>query len=300
MNRIALALIAAVVVVALVGCKSTEPGSIKPAAEVAAPVAETAKPVAKVAAPKPAAKPVAKPAAPAKPAAKPVAKVAEAAKPVAKPVAKVAEAAKPVAKPVAKVAEAAKPAAPPKPKEVPAPPKEVAAAAPKPAPEPAKPLGDVKVKSWGIPGAADPKAWIVQNWHNPATFGEDQGALKVIYEGGQKDKTSVALRLKADLSSRTTLVLDVNNLNTKAVGLSLTLMTTKGDKYFESPMTMVKPGLVKEVSFDLTASNYKKPSSQWKHTARVEGLDSVEYLCLVVYDKEKGSIAFSNMKLLAD
>lgn len=166
-------------------------------------------------------------------------------------------------------------------------------------PEPPKLLGDVTAKSWPVPDQADPNAWQAV-WHNPATLTAEAGVLKVLCEGGEKDKTTITMDTNADLSSRTTLMMDVSSDDTKPVGLALAILTTKGAKYFESPLSAIDPGMNKEVSFDLTANNYKTPPDYKEYDTRVAGLDNTLKLCIIFYNKEKATFTLSNMRLLAE
>lgn len=294
MMRLAVVCLALALAVPLAGCCTRpEATAAKPAVtvqpeKVAAPTPPkpaVAKPKPPTPAPKPApAAAVAKPAVAPKPTpvapAKPVKPKQPAKAPAKTPAKPVAAPPKPVA--VAKAGTAAM--------QTPAP------VAPKPAPP--KPLGDVKAKSWTVPNMASPDAWQAV-WHNPATVTAEAGALKVVCEGGEKDKTTIALDIKADLTSRTTLMVDVTNTDTKAVGLALAVLTDKGAKYFESPLTALNPGMNKEVTFDLTASNYKTPPDYKEYVARIAGLDSVLRLCFIIYNKQEATFTFSNMRLLA-
>ena len=77
-------------------------------------------------------------------------------------------------------------------------------------------------------------------------------------------------------------------------------MTTKGDRYYESPEVAIKPGENKDVTISLTASNYKCSSTEWKFSGSVVGLDNVTQVCLVIYTKTKASLVVSNVRLTAE
>ncbi len=223
-----------------------------------------------------------------------------------KPGSKIVEStAAPPAKKAAKV-QPAKVKAPAKPKEAkkPAPPAKPKAPKPKkPAPQPApfKPLGQIAAKSWPVAGANDASKWVVQKWANPATIESQEGkGIKVVCAGGSGDKSCIGLRVRGDLSSRRALVLDVTNPQAQSIPLAIAVMTTKGDKYFESQALPIKPGQNKDVTFDLTAKRYKSKGTQWKFTGSIAGLKEVTDICFVIYTKKKATLGLSNLRLTAE
>lgn len=179
-------------------------------------------------------------------------------------------------------------------------PKKEAPKKPAPKPEPPKPLGDVAAKSWTVPGADDPAKWAAQGWANPGSTAAEGSGVKLTCDGGATDKTAMGLALKADLASRGALVLDVTNPQEAPINIALAILTTKGDRYYESPEVAIKPGENKDVTISLTASNYKCTSSEWKFAGAVAGLESVTQVCLVIYTKTKASLVVSNVRLTAE
>lgn len=161
-----------------------------------------------------------------------------------------------------------------------------------------KPLGNVDAASWPLPAASKPEAWQ-SVWHNPGTVTAEGKGIKVQCKSGTNDKTTVAFDIKADLRGRTGFVVNVNNPSAGPVGLAIALLTSKGGKYYESPMTTVNPGPNREVAFDLTASNFKK-APKWLPDSRVEGSDSTAKLCLVIYTKQDVALTFDTFALVKE
>ena len=317
MTRLLAVLVVLVGLSGLVGCKTQVAVTPKPCAEEAATEAAVAeKPApepdkATVAPVPPAPKPTVEAPKPEPPAPKPAPAPVET-KPEPKPAPKAED--KPAeAKPEAPAPEAedkpaeAKPEAPaPKAEdkpaeakpEAPAPKAEDKPAEAEPEAEPPKPLGDVDAKTWEVPGSAEAASWAVTDWSNPATLSSEDVGVKIEYQGGEAGKATVALRLNADLSSRTSLLLDVDSRSKVAAKLAAAVMTTKA-KYFEGPPETINPGPRKDVRFDLTSAKYKTGPS-WQHDQKIVDINKTTSICLVICGEEPGAIVFSNVRLLAE
>jgi hypothetical protein len=108
--------------------------------------------------------------------------------------------------------------------------------------------------------------WQVEQWSDPSqvTAGTLDGsnALSIEYTGGRETKTALAHFMKPlDVSTRTKILMDVQNNGKRSVKLSLML---DADQAYETRMNMVSPGVHKDVAFDIKGPVFKCQSDGWQ------------------------------------
>ena len=272
---------ALMVLVCCMGCEE-EAVQKKPQPKTEKAEAKAAKP----AAPKPAPKKVEpkKPTpAPKKAAAKPVKKtqvtVAKVTPPAPKKTAKPTPAPKPATKPAPTQPE--KKVTPPKPKAPPA-------------------ISGFKTidKVWVIDDFEQGKNhWKPETWANPAKTSTNTKELKVTLQDGKHDKSALYRTASLDMSDRGKFVLDVRNNTTKEVKLAIAFMTGGTPTFHETEAAAVKPGLCKNVTFDLKSTKFKSAATQWEHKAALNDPNAVKRVIILIYGGNQGEICLDNVRL---
>ena len=91
---------------------------------------------------------------------------------------------------------------------------------------------------------------------------EGAHALLVTFTNQGKDKVVIHQAINRDLTSLSSLVLDAFNPQTHAVDVAIALQTGPKWDWFESPPVSLKPGLNRNVRFDLTAKTFKSDRTE--------------------------------------
>ena len=138
-------------------------------------------------------------------------------------------------------------------------------------------------------GLARSRAWKVLDWANPAEVSpwkwrsaEDDVALIVKLDGGKLDKTALSRQLKLAVAEKGTLRMDVYNATMRHLPIAIAVFTSVDRVYFEGKRKLLRPGW-NRVVYELTASDFKCASSEWKHTAAIWGKDDVREIVLLFY-----------------
>ncbi|MFH1604554.1 MAG: hypothetical protein ABIH03_11675, partial [Pseudomonadota bacterium] len=139
----------------------------------------------------------------------------------------------------------------------------------------------------------------ISNWKNanPCRLKVSEGAetkrLEMELLGGTQDKSAIVRSLnRLDLTSRSRIVMDVDNQCGENIQLAIAFIT---NTYYESRIQWLRPGLNRGVSYDLTARDFKCSASKWNHSAKIERADSTLYLHLLVYHNQPGKVVFDNI-----
>ena len=138
-------------------------------------------------------------------------------------------------------------------------------------------------------GLARSRDWKVLDWANPAEISPwkwrraaDDVALVVKLDGGRLDKTAISRQLKLAVAEKGTLRMDVYNATMRHLPVAIAVYTSVDRVYFESKRRLLRPGW-NRVVYELTASDFKCASSEWKHTAAIWGKDDVREIVLLFY-----------------
>jgi hypothetical protein len=129
--------------------------------------------------------------------------------------------------------------------------------------------------------------------------------LQVDYDGHPEksfDKAAVVLRRPLQLKGGAKLGFLLCNRAGKEIALAIALKAGPNWTYFESPPQRVQAaGQAEEfvsVSFDLGAANFKSEASGWAYNARLEHIDNVRELqVLIMNGKSKGQILLAGIGL---
>lgn len=148
--------------------------------------------------------------------------------------------------------------------------------------------------------------WASEGWANPAKFelvSADQYGkkgekwLKITLEGGEKDKWAITYALNADISARDFLTADFVVTKGKPE-IALALKTNPGWKWFESPVRRLRPGISRDVSYNLKAKNFKCLESNWTYTEAVKNPEAVAQVLMVIYGGAGTEILMTDVRLI--
>ncbi len=138
-------------------------------------------------------------------------------------------------------------------------------------------------------GLARSRDWKVLDWGNPAEVSPwkwrsaaDDVALVVKIDGGKLDKTALARQLKLAVAENGKLRMTIYNATMRHLPMAIAVFTSVDRVYFEGKRKILRPGWNRLI-YDLTASDFKCASSEWKHTAAIWGKDDVRELVLLFY-----------------
>jgi len=138
-------------------------------------------------------------------------------------------------------------------------------------------------------GLARSRDWKVLDWANPAEVSPwkwrsaaDDVALVVKLDGGKLDKTALSRQLKLAVAENGKLRMTIYNATMRHLPIAIAVFTSVDRVYFEGTRKILRPGW-NRVTYELTASDFKCASSQWKHTAAIWGKDDVREIVLLFY-----------------
>jgi len=149
---------------------------------------------------------------------------------------------------------------------------------------------------WVLDDFEDGKClWKVETWSKPAAVLviDQKGSkrLQVTNERGLQDKVAIGRPIALDLSSRDYIAMDYINLSQGVVKVALAIQSTE---FFETRQKTARAGEGR-LQFDLKAGDFKAESSNWHHNTRVQGLDAVRRIFLLIYTTRPGVFAIDNI-----
>lgn len=141
--------------------------------------------------------------------------------------------------------------------------------------------------AWVVDDFSGGNRWQTMEWANPCDLklvATRQGQRlvvkpRIVVGKESKDKWAIQLPIGLDMRSRASLVFAIDNPGKRPMSVALALNTSA---FFESREKPVQPG-VQQVSFDLTAGDFKSQATGWQHTTRVNDLGSVHQIFLMIY-----------------
>ncbi len=137
-------------------------------------------------------------------------------------------------------------------------------------------------------------------WANPvvATVEEMDNLdqfLRVRFAGGDKHKAALLLRNDLNLRNDPVVTFLANNPGERAVPVSVAIKTGEQWQYFESRRFSVPPGSGwQQVSFDLTAEDFKSAETSWRHTDQPENLEAVHEVQIQFHNGDRPGTLFLN------
>ena len=122
--------------------------------------------------------------------------------------------------------------------------------------------------------------------------GSNTRRLRMRLAGGDHDKSALMRQLRLDISSRSRLVMDVENDCGENVPIAIAVQT---NTYFESRPHMLRPGLNRGVAFNLKTGDFKTEATSWTHRTKITRPRTAMWLYVLVYHKRPGALIFDNV-----
>ncbi len=144
-------------------------------------------------------------------------------------------------------------------------------------------------------------------WANPSTptvvDSPDglQRVLRIAYVGGSEDKAAILRRWRLDPSNSPILQMSVSNPGDASISLSVAVKTGDNWEYFESRPYPIRPGEDwSQISFDLSGSDFKSESSNWRHSSNIANLHDIKELQVQIHNgRRDGTLYINNMGFAA-
>ncbi len=171
---------------------------------------------------------------------------------------------------------------------------------------------DAEDRAWiGNPPLDSPLSTPSLQWVQPEGWGDlipatgdytEDGTLRLRFrkEGGtvtRRDKAVIGTALDIQLSNRQGIVLDL--LSTLSGGARMALAFNGPDGYIESGPVFLRPGMNRDVAFDLSASSFKNEATQWEHTAEFGERRQVDAIYLIIYPQQgAGELRMEKIRLI--
>jgi hypothetical protein len=113
--------------------------------------------------------------------------------------------------------------------------------------------------------------------------------------GGTKDKAAVGLGVKLDLAGKEKLLFSAFNGEKTPANVAVAIITAKD--YYESRPVIVRPDWNTDLSVELASGKFKCKGTNWRFEAKVEGLDQVRQLLLLLYTgRREALLYFDNVR----
>lgn len=140
--------------------------------------------------------------------------------------------------------------------------------------------------------------WVPAEWENVAqvelslsteNVSEGKQSLKVVIKEEAIDwKNKVAFSKEDYLNlSDANVVMDVFSPAPSGIAVAVAFDTGSGWTYYESIQKTLKQGWNKDVTFDLSATNFKCRASDWKYTQALTDKEDVRRVHILVYRPSK-------------
>jgi len=133
------------------------------------------------------------------------------------------------------------------------------------------------------------KGWRAARWADLALcrqFNVAKTKRTLLYlatGGGKKGKAAAGLGHEFILAGKGAVRLSVYNRSSAPVKVAVALWTGARSTYYETPARAVPVGKWQQLSFDLTAKDYKCAASKWKHSAGLGRERRLRMLAVLLY-----------------
>ena len=171
-----------------------------------------------------------------------------------------------------------------------------------PRPDPGK--YDPSVNTWVLDDFQDNAlAWTNVRWadSNPCTLSvmkfQESRQLAINLTGGPQIKSTLVRPMGLDLSSRTTLSMDVFNGCGEPIRMAIAVETGANPPFYESRWATLRVDANTGVTFDLKAGDFKC-APHWAHAARIQSPEKVVWLYIIVYHNKPGKVYVDNIVAL--
>ena len=137
--------------------------------------------------------------------------------------------------------------------------------------------------------------WTAQTWGNPCTLvvvtQKGSKRLQLSIERGMQDKAAIGRSIDLDFTSRDRIAMDVVNMSKGVLRIALAIHS---DRWYETRMKSVRTGEGR-VEFALKSGDFKSEATQWQHTTKVQNLDAVRRVFLLIYTKRDATLYVDNV-----
>jgi hypothetical protein len=143
------------------------------------------------------------------------------------------------------------------------------------------------VKTWAIdPSGSKSKLKFKDN---------TMGVAYRISQPAPKDKAIIGRLMHKNLSTFDALVIDIEQKSASPARVAVAFRT-RDKLYYESTTFTLKPGMNKNVEFDLTIDNFKSGKSGWLHTASLRDVTKITKFLFLIYAGGEGTTTFSDFR----
>lgn len=172
------------------------------------------------------------------------------------------------------------------------------------APATAKPIGDgLEVRGWGAenPQYANPAELKLVTGEAAAALEGARQALEVTSPGGQRDKTAIKRTVSYSVAPNAA-VLSFRCANLGQTPIRVAVAVKTGAWVFhESEGRLLAPGASEALRFDLRTATFKSEATGWSHSGRVQGLEEVKELQVLIYNKDRPArVLIADMAFVGD
>jgi hypothetical protein len=159
------------------------------------------------------------------------------------------------------------------------------------------------------------RGWTAENpqYSNKAEVSTVNGGIKVglpgvrkalkveLPPGGDKDKAAIKLGVNYSVAPDSA-ILRFTCVNQGELPLKFAIAVKTGEWVFhESVPQQVGAGAKAELRFDLREATFKTQASGWAHTAKVDGLDDVKEVQLMIFNRDRpATVLVSGMRFTGD
>ena len=134
-------------------------------------------------------------------------------------------------------------------------------------------------------------------WGDSFQLAPKNGAVTATIVRGKEGKNVLGRAAQADLSAFRYCLVELDNRMGAGVRLAMAFSTGDDWRYFESAPRFARPGASTAV-FDLKSEDFKTEASQWRHCVRLEGLDDVRRVNILIYPIRGGAIELRGVRLV--
>jgi len=155
--------------------------------------------------------------------------------------------------------------------------------------------GDVPLLKEPVKPGVERGAWSLEAWGNSGSADKyvigDHKLLKLIYTGGEKDKSAFKHITCFGVAHNAKLVMHVYAPEDNPPQVGLALSTTPAYIWHESKPVDLKKGWNK-VEISAANRDWKTATSEWKFTTAIEPRDDVRAIDIVIYNGNKTGVLY--------